>query len=58
MTATYPTALVQSMASHGRKKVLFGTHWPMIAPEHALGLDPEARALFLADNARRVFRLP
>ena len=59
----YPPALAQYMAGHGRKKVLFGSNWPMIAPARALegldglGLDAEARALFLAGNARRVFAL-
>ncbi len=47
----------------GRHKVLFGTNFPMILPAHALealddlGLDEEARGLFLEGNARRVFRL-
>jgi predicted TIM-barrel fold metal-dependent hydrolase len=45
------------------KKVLFGTNWPMLAPGKALegldalGLDAEARELFLAGNAVRVFKL-
>jgi predicted TIM-barrel fold metal-dependent hydrolase len=47
----------------GRRKVMFGTNYPMIAPEAALAdldgleLDDEARELFLAGNARRVFGL-
>lgn len=47
----------------GRRKVLFGTNYPMIAPERALagldalGLDEETTELFLAANARRVFAL-
>jgi hypothetical protein len=51
------------MSGHGRKKVLFGTNWPMIAPRKALegldalGLDKETRELFLAGNAARVFKL-
>lgn len=59
----YPEALLRYMAGHGRRKVLFGTNWPMIAPQKALEgfeaapLDEEARALFLAGNAARVFRL-
>lgn len=61
--ARYPAALVEYLRGHGRKKVLFGSNYPMITPEKALtglaalGLDSEVRALFLADNARRVFRL-
>lgn len=59
----YPAALVEFMKGHGRRKVLFGTNYPMILPAKALdgldslGLDDEARALFLGGNARRVYRL-
>ena len=59
----YPPELVQYMRGHGRKKVLFGTNFPMIAPDKcladldALDLDDEARALFLHQNAERVFGL-
>ncbi len=59
----YPAALVEYMKSHGRRKVLFGTNYPMIMPVRALeglaalGLDAETRALFLAGNAQRVYRL-
>jgi predicted TIM-barrel fold metal-dependent hydrolase len=59
----YQPDCVSYMSGHGRKKVLFGTNWPMIAPRKALdgldalGLDPEARELFLAGNAVRVFKL-
>jgi hypothetical protein len=51
------------MATNGRSKVLFGTNWPMISPDkalvgvQALGLDEEARDLFLGGNAVRVFQL-
>lgn len=59
----YPDALIRYMGAHGRRKVLFGSNWPMIAPAKALEgfdeapLDAEARALFLGGNAQRVFRL-
>ena len=59
----YPAALVEFMRAHGRRKVLFGSNYPMIEPGRALeGLDElqrddEARALFLGGNAQRVFRL-
>lgn len=59
----YPPALVDFMRAHGRRKVLFGTNYPMILPEKALegldslGLDAEAQALFLGGNAARVFKL-
>jgi predicted TIM-barrel fold metal-dependent hydrolase len=59
----YPPELVDYLNGHGRHKVLFGTNYPMLTPDQCLGqldtlgLDQEARQLFLADNARRVFRL-
>jgi predicted TIM-barrel fold metal-dependent hydrolase len=59
----YPAQLIDYMRTHGRTKVLFGTNYPMIAPAKALegldaiGLDAEAKALFLAGNAARVFAL-
>lgn len=60
----YPPELIRYLQKDGRKKVLFGSNYPMILPHKALedlahlGLDDEARALFLAANARRVFGLP
>ena len=59
----YPSELVRYLRADGRKKVLFGSNFPMIAPEKALadldrlGLDDEARELFLEGNARKVFEL-
>jgi len=59
----YPPELVRYMKGSGRKKVLFGSNYPMIFPQKALedlgtlGLDDEALQLFLHDNAARVFRL-
>ena len=59
----YPEALVKYMRGHGRKKVLFGSNFPMIQPVDALrdldtlGLDEEASRLFLGENAERVFAL-
>lgn len=60
----YPQELVEYMDTRsGRRKVLFGTNYPMIGHEQALedldqlGLDEETRELFLAGNARRVFGL-
>lgn len=59
-----PPALVAFMRGGGRTRVLFGSNWPMLSPARCLerlddlGLDAEARALFLGDNARRVFALP
>lgn len=59
----YPAALVDYLRGHGRRKVLFGTNWPMIPPARALEglaelqLGAEVAAGFLGANARRVFRL-
>jgi uncharacterized protein len=60
----YPPELVRYMRSRGgRRKVMFGSNYPMIAPNVALeeldglGLDDETRELFLEENARRVFDL-
>ncbi len=57
----YPSELVEYMRGHGRHKVLFGTNYPMITASRALkridelGLDDEARQLFLFGNAARLF---
>jgi uncharacterized protein len=59
----YPPELVRYMRADGRRKVLFGSNYPMIQPEAALAdldaleLDDEARELFLGGTARRVFGL-
>jgi predicted TIM-barrel fold metal-dependent hydrolase len=60
----YPPELVRYMQSDGgRRKVLFGTNYPMIPHARALqelnqlGLDDATRELFLAGNARSVFKL-
>lgn len=61
--ARYPPELVRYLRGGGRTKVLFGSNFPMILPGRALegldalGLDDEAKRLFLGANARRVFRL-
>lgn len=59
----YPAELVEYLRGRGRRKVLFGTNYPMIMPVQALeqldelGLDDESRDLFLSANARRIFTL-
>ena len=59
----YPAVLKDYLRGHGRKKVLFGSNFPMVMPADCLaqvdelGLDDEARALFLGGNAQRVFKL-
>ena len=61
--ATRPSWSPTCRSRGGRRKVLFGTNYPMIAPQLALedldslGLDDETRELFLASNARRVLDL-
>lgn len=58
-----PDALIRYMREAGRTRVLFGTNWPMLSASRCLegldrlGLDDEARQLFLEGDARRVFRL-
>lgn len=61
----YPPELVAYLRSRGgRRKVLFGTNYPMVLPGQALadldalGLDDETRELFLGGNARRLLGLP
>jgi len=63
-TRRLPGELLAYMrSSGGRRKVLFGSNYPMILPERALegldelGLDAETRQLYLEGNARRVFSL-
>jgi uncharacterized protein len=60
----YPRELCDYLRSRGgRRKVLFGTNYPMIGAAAALEglpaleLDAETRDLFLEGNARRVFAL-
>jgi predicted TIM-barrel fold metal-dependent hydrolase len=59
----YPPELVDYIQKNGRKKVLFGSNYPMIMPADCiaqmvhLDLDDETQQLFLHDNAARVFNL-
>jgi predicted TIM-barrel fold metal-dependent hydrolase len=59
----YPKELVDYMRSHGRKKVLFGSNYPAWPAKEclenieSLSLDDETAALFLFENAARVFKL-
>jgi uncharacterized protein len=60
----YPPELVRYLQSRGgRRKVLFGSNYPMITAQKALedldalGLNDEARELFLTGNATRLFKL-
>ena len=57
----FPAELIQYMKTNGKKKVLFGTNYPMITPAKCLedleGLEliPEVRDLFLYKNAKSLF---
>ena len=57
----YPRELVEYMRGHGRRKVLFGSDYPMLTAKKALrhldslDLDQEATELFLHGNADRLF---
>ena len=59
----YPPQLLHYMKTYGREKVLFGTNFPQLSHEACigqvkeLGLSEEIEALFLRENARRVFKL-
>ncbi|MCL6417689.1 amidohydrolase family protein [Aestuariirhabdus sp. Z084] len=59
----YPQELVSYMKAHGKKKVLFGTNYPMISADtcmdqlEPLALDEEVLACFLYKNAETVFKL-
>ena len=59
----YPPQLLHFMNTYGQDKVLFGSNFPMLALDQCarqaceLELKPPARASFLHENARRVFRL-
>ena len=58
-----PELVAYVKTGSGRRKVMFGTNYPMIAHSHALaglddlGLSDEARHDFLRGNAKRVFGL-
>ena len=59
----FPQELVNYMKTNGKKKVMFGTNFPMIPPAKcledlgSLELGEDAKGLFLSENARRVFKL-
>ena len=59
----FPPELVTYMREAGKHKVMFGTNFPMLTPDEclagldALGLQQDVKSLFLAENARRAFKL-
>jgi uncharacterized protein len=62
-SSRYPRELVDYLRGHGRKKVLFGSNYPMLTPGECLrdltGLElaDETNRMFLYENAERVFSL-
>ncbi|HSV60033.1 MAG TPA: amidohydrolase family protein [Variovorax sp.] len=62
-SSRFPPELVAYMRGPGRRKVLFGTNYPMLTPSEcladvaSLGLPADVLGLFLADNARHAFKL-
>lgn len=59
----FPIELVEYLKSHGNKKILFGTNYPMISPEKclqnfdSLDLKPKMADNFLFLNAKEIFNL-
>lgn len=59
----YPPELLRFLRGHGAKKVLFGTNYPMFPHSAALDgaenleLAEDQLALFMSENAKRVFKL-
>lgn len=59
----YPQEFVDYLRGRGRRKVMFGSNYPMLTPGKcledfdALGLNDEAKRMFLHENAVRVFGL-
>ena len=59
----FPSELVEFMRSNGKRKVLFGSNYPMITPSKCLEdladlqLGAETQELFLYRNAERIFSL-
>jgi predicted TIM-barrel fold metal-dependent hydrolase len=57
----FPPELVNYMQKNGKKKVMFGTNYPMVTPAmclkdlDTLNLTDEVKKLYLYENARRVF---
>ncbi len=58
-----PQSFVSFMKGAGKDRVMFGTNYPMLSPSRclerldSLGLDDETKTKFLAQNAKRAFKL-
>ena len=59
----FPIEIVNYMKTNGRRKVLFGSNYPMLTPAECLAdletldLTRDAAEGFLANNAKQVFKL-
>jgi predicted TIM-barrel fold metal-dependent hydrolase len=59
----FPAEIVNYMNTNGRKKVMFGSNYPMITPAECLadletlGLKDDAAEDFLVNNAKQVFKI-
>lgn len=59
----YPEELIRFLRGAGKRKVMFGSNWPMIAPDKCVGqldrldLTHDVRRAFLHENAAAVFKL-
>ncbi len=59
----WPDAFIHYANSYGKKKVMFGTDWPVIDPVRAveeienIKFKDESKKLIMRDNALRVFNL-
>lgn len=59
----FPAEFADFVRSRGKHRVLFGSNYPMLTPGQcleeleSLGLDDEAKSLYLAGNAASVFKL-
>ena len=60
----FPVDFIDFMNGVGRERVMFGTNWPMLTPQHCLegldtlGLSEEQTEGYLFRTAARVFKLP
>ena len=60
----FPPSFVNYMNSYGRKKVIFGTDFPVLdfartrGEMESLGLAPETLQAVLRDNVLRIYGLP
>lgn len=62
-TKRYPAELVTYMQTNGKRKVMFGSNWPMLSPSRCLSninelkLSDDCLDHFLYKNAESVFKI-